>query len=340
LITSRVPDPDGYGRVIRAEDGSVDRIVEHRDATLEEREVDEVNAGFYVFDLDALRELIGSIGSDNAQGEHYLPDVISLLRRRGERVTAVRAGLDEVRGVNDRMQLAEAGVLLRRRTCMRWMEEGVTVIDPSSVHIDPTVSLEADVVIQPFTFLEGNTVIQAGAVVGPQSRVVDSRIGEGATVSFSVVVSSEIGASASVGPFASLRPGTVMKADSKIGTFVETKNTVIGEGSKANHLSYLGDARLGRRVNVGAGTITCNWDGIAKHETIIDDDVYVSSDTMLVAPVHLGERSATGAGSVVRKDVPAGSLAVGAPARIIEGKGNRIQNRGDGKENDGQDERQ
>lgn len=337
ILTSRVADPSGYGRVVRGADGSVDRIIEHEEASGDEREIDEINAGFYVFEASILRELIGSVGSDNARGEHYLPDMIGLLRDRGEVVVAVEADPDQVRGVNDRVQLAEAGVLLRRRTCTRWMEEGVTVIDPSTVYIDPTVTIEPEAVIQPFTFLEGDTVIEAGAVVGPQSRVVDSRIGEGAAVSFSVVVSSEIGPSASVGPFASLRPGTIMKERSKIGTFVEAKNTTLGEESKANHLTYLGDATVGRRVNVGAGTITCNWDGSDKHETVIDDDVYVSSDTMLVAPVHLGKRSATGAGSVVRNDVPADALAVGVPAKIIEGKGDRMQRRRDGKDRGRQD---
>lgn len=327
IVTARTSEPRGYGRVIRGADGSVDRIVEDADATDEERAVDEVNAGIYVFDVHAVAPLMDAVETHNAQGELYLTDVIGLLRERGEVVRAVEVSAEEVAGVNDRVQMARAGMALRRRTCERWMEEGVTVVDPSTTHIDPTVTIEPDAVIQPFSFLEGDTVVGAGATVGPQVRVVDTTVGDGATVTFAVVVGSDIGPGASVGPFASLRSGTVLAPNSKIGTFVETKNTTLGEKSKANHLSYLGDATVGRGVNIGAGTITCNWDGSAKHETVIEDDVYVSSDTMLVAPVHLGERAATGAGAVVRDDVPPDALAVGVPARIVEGKGDRMRKR-------------
>jgi bifunctional UDP-N-acetylglucosamine pyrophosphorylase/glucosamine-1-phosphate N-acetyltransferase len=204
------------------------------------------------------------------------------------------------------------------------MQQGATVVDPDSTFIDSTVTVERDAVILPFTFLEGETSIAAGAEVGPQTRLVDTRVGPGATVTFSVARDSDIGPNASVGPFASLRPGTKLAEGSKIGTFVETKNITLGEDSKANHLAYLGDAEIGRGVNVGAGTITCNWDGREKHKTTIDDEAYISSDTMLVAPVRIGKRAATGAGSVVREDVPDDSLAVGVPARIIKGRGDRM----------------
>ena len=215
------------------------------------------------------------------------------------------------------------------------MDDGVTVIDPATIYIDASVTIGRDAIIHPFTFLEGATVVGEGAEVGPQVRALDSEIGPRARVSFSVVTSSVVGPEASVGPFASLRPGTRLERGAKVGTFVETKNTVIGEHSKAPHLSYLGDATLGRGVNIGAGTITCNWDGRAKHSTTIDDDVYISSDTMLVAPVHIGARAATGAGAVVTRDVPEDALAVGAPARILEGRGDRMGAGGEVEHEDG-----
>ena len=204
------------------------------------------------------------------------------------------------------------------------MEEGVTIMDPSTTYIDATVTIEPDATILPFTFLEGSTTVAEGAEVGPQCRIVDSEVGPGAVVSYSVVRGSTLGPESSVGPYASLRPGTKLGRRAKLGTFVETKGTILGDDSKANHLAYLGDAEIGRGVNVGAGMITCNWDGRSKHKTVIDDDAYIGSDTMLVAPTHIGKRAATGAGSVVRGDVPDDALAVGVPARIIEGKGNKM----------------
>jgi bifunctional UDP-N-acetylglucosamine pyrophosphorylase/glucosamine-1-phosphate N-acetyltransferase len=207
------------------------------------------------------------------------------------------------------------------------MDEGVTIIDPQSTFIDVTVQLSRDVTIQPFTFLEGTTTIESGARVGPQTRIVDSEIGPNATVSFSVITDSKVGADASVGPFASLRPGSRLERGAHVGSFVETKATTMGEGSKAGHLAYLGDAQIGKDVNIGAGTITCNWDGQRKNATTIGDDAYIGSDTMLVAPVEVGARAATGAGSVVTHDVPEDALAVGVPARIINGKGDRMRRR-------------
>ncbi|HEX2058897.1 MAG TPA: bifunctional UDP-N-acetylglucosamine diphosphorylase/glucosamine-1-phosphate N-acetyltransferase GlmU [Actinomycetota bacterium] len=325
VLTADMPDPAGYGRVIRGEGDAVERIVEHRDATAEELLVPEINAGVYAFDAAALRRVIGAVGNDNAQGEQYLGDVLALLAAEGGRVVAFKTGYREVPGVNSRLQLAEAAAELRRRACERWMSEGVTIVDPATTYLDADVVLGADATIHPFTFLEGTTSVGRGAEVGPQTRVVDSVIEDGATVTFSVVRGSSIGPGASVGPFASLRPGTRLERGARAGTFVETKNTTIGEGSKANHLAYLGDAEIGRDANVGAGTITCNWDGRRKHKTVIEDEAYIASDTMLVAPVRIGKRAATGAGAVVRDDVPDEALAVGVPARIIEGKGNKLE---------------
>jgi bifunctional UDP-N-acetylglucosamine pyrophosphorylase/glucosamine-1-phosphate N-acetyltransferase len=323
VLTAIRGDPFGFGRVIRDERGEVEAIVEEREASHTQRLVTEVNAGVYVFDVAGLDDLLGRIGRSNEQGEHYLPDAIRLLRARGETVATHTTDAGEVLGVKSRLHLAEVEAVLRRRMCDRWMAEGVTVVDPGTTYIGGAVTLERDAVIHPFTFLEGSTRIGEGAVVGPQARIVDSDVGGDATVSFSVVVGSSIGAGASVGPFASVRPGTRLEPGAKAGTFVELKKTTLGERSKAPHLSYLGDAEIGRDVNVGAGTITCNWDGVNKNRTVIEDEAYISSDTMLVAPVTIGEGAATGAGAVVRADVPPGALAVGVPARTIEGKGRR-----------------
>jgi bifunctional UDP-N-acetylglucosamine pyrophosphorylase/glucosamine-1-phosphate N-acetyltransferase len=290
LLTASVHDPTGYGRIVRRDDGSVVKIVDR----------------------------------ENAQGEYYLPDVVELLLAADRVVTAVETDAEEVRGVKNRSQLAYVSGLLRHRVCEQWMAEGVSIVDPRTTYIDTTVVIERDATIHPFTFLEGDTFISEGAEVGPQVRIVDSSVGPGAVVTFAVVRESTIGPEAVVGPFASLRPGNKLERKAKVGTFVEAKSSTIGEGSKANHLSYLGDAELGRGVNVGAGTITCNWDGREKHKTVIEDDAYISSDTMLVAPARIGKRAATGAGAVVRGEVPDDALAVGMPARIIEGKGDRM----------------
>ncbi|MPZ68774.1 MAG: UDP-N-acetylglucosamine diphosphorylase/glucosamine-1-phosphate N-acetyltransferase [Actinobacteria bacterium] len=323
LLTADLDDPTGYGRVVRGVGSAVERIVEHGDATEEELALHEMNAGVYVFDGEALASMLPKLDDSNAQGEFYVTDVIGLLRAEGLGVVAYKTDAVETSGVNDRAQLSAAGRFLQERACEDLMAGGVTIVDPQTTYIDPTVVIESDSIILPMTFLEGSTVIRSGAEVGPQTRIIDSEIGPGATVTFSVVRHSTVGPAASVGPYASLRPGTVLEEGVHIGTFVETKKTTIGRGSKAPHLAYLGDAEIGENVNVGAGTITCNWDGVAKHKTVIEDDAYISSDTMLVAPVRIGKGAATGAGSVVRDDVPDGALAVGVPARIIEGKGNR-----------------
>lgn len=324
VLTARVEDPSGYGRVVRASDGLIERVVEEKDATPDERMIDEINTGACVFELAALASVLVKLGSDNAQQEYYLTDSLSLLLDEGHTVSGYETTHREADGVNSRAHLAQVGAELRRRACEHWMEQGVTIVDPASTFIDPTVTIESDAVIQPFTFLEGNTTIGKGAEIGPQVRIIDSSVAAGAVITFAVVRGSTIGAGASVGPFASLRPGTTLERGARAGTFVETKKTTIGEDSKVNHLAYLGDATIGKGVNVGAGTITCNWDGTTKHETVIDDDAYIGSDTMLVAPTHIGKRAATGAGSVVRGDVPDDALAVGAPARIIEGQGDKM----------------
>ena len=334
VLSCRMHDPSGRGRIVRDGDGGLLRIVEDRDADEDERRIDEINGGIYVFDVGRLQRAIDKVDSENAQGEYYLTDVIEFLREEGETVLAHMTHGHDCFGVNSRTELSEAARLLRQRTCDRLMDGGVTIVDPSTTYIDAGVQIEPDATILPSTFLEGDTKVGSGAEIGPHARIIDSTVEAGASVTYAVVRGSSIGPRATVGPFASLRPGTRLEADAHVGTFVETKKALVGEGSKVPHLSYVGDATIGRDVNVGAGTITCNWDGREKHETTIEDGAYISSDTMLVAPVRIGKKAATGAGSVVREDVPDGALAVGVPARIIEGKGDRIKKTRPGNDGD------
>jgi bifunctional UDP-N-acetylglucosamine pyrophosphorylase / glucosamine-1-phosphate N-acetyltransferase len=321
LMTAVVDDPTGYGRVIRDADGSVDRIVEQKDASADEAAVREINAGMYVFRAETLRQYLPEIGVDNAQGEMYLTDVPGLLRRDGDRVAAsVVSDVTVTYGVNDRAQLALVGRLLNERIVRRWQLEGVTVVDPATTWIDDDAVLAPDVTILPNTHILRATTIAEGAIIGPDTSLVGCEVGEGASVRRTDATFAVIGAEATVGPFSFLRPGTVLGAKGKIGAYVETKNAEIGEGSKVPHLSYVGDATIGRGVNLGASTITANYDDVNKHRTEIGDEVHTGSHTVLVAPVRLGAGAKTGAGAVVRKDVPAGALAMTvAPQRNIEG---------------------
>ena len=321
LMTAVVDDPTGYGRVIRDADGGVDRIVEQKDASADEAAVREINAGMYVFRAETLRRYLPEIGVDNAQGEMYLTDVPGLLRRDGDRVAAsVVSDVTVTFGVNDRAQLALVGKLLNRRIVNRWQLEGVTIVDPDTTWIDDDATLAPDVTILPNTQILRATTIAAGATIGPDTTLVDCEVGEDATVRRTDATLAVIGAQATVGPFSFLRPGTILGAKGKIGAYVETKNAEIGEGSKVPHLSYVGDATIGRGVNLGASTITANYDDVNKHRTVIEDEVHTGSHTTLVAPVRLGAGAKTGAGAAVRKDVPAGALAMSvAPQRNIEG---------------------
>ena len=321
LMTAVVDDPTGYGRVIRDADGGVDRIVEQKDASDDEAAVSEINAGMYVFRSETLRRYLPEIGVDNAQGEMYLTDVPGLLRRDGDRVAAsVVSDVSVTFGVNDRSQLALVGRLLNQRIVRRWQREGVTIVDPETTWIDDDAKLAPDVTILPNTQILRATVIAEGATVGPDTTLVDCEVGEDAVVKRTDANLAVIGANATVGPFSFLRPGTVLGAGGKIGAYVETKNAEIGEGSKVPHLSYVGDATIGRGVNLGASTITANYDDVNKHRTVVGDEVHTGSHTVLVAPVRLGAGAKTGAGAVVRKDVPAGALAMSvAPQRNIDG---------------------
>ncbi|MFT4219956.1 MAG: bifunctional UDP-N-acetylglucosamine diphosphorylase/glucosamine-1-phosphate N-acetyltransferase GlmU [Microbacterium sp.] len=321
ILSAELDEPTGYGRVIRTADGSVARIVEERDASPDEAAVHEINAGVYVFRAAPLRDHLRLVDTANAQGERYLTDVIGLLRAANEAVAAAAAPDPRVAlGVNDRVQLAEAAAILNARIVRDWQLAGVTVIDPTTTWIDETVVLAPDVTILPGTQLLRATVVATGAVIGPDTTLVDCEVGEGATVKRTDGTLAVIGAGASVGPFSYLRPGTCLGANGKIGTFVETKNATIGERSKVPHLSYVGDTTIGMGANLGAGAITANYDDLAKHRTEIGDEVHTGSHNVFVAPVRLGAGAKTGAGAVIRKDVPAGALALSvAPQRNLEG---------------------
>jgi bifunctional UDP-N-acetylglucosamine pyrophosphorylase/glucosamine-1-phosphate N-acetyltransferase len=321
LLTARFPDPTGYGRVLRSADGHVDRIVEQRDASPEELAVDEINAGVYVFRATGLDARLAALDVVNDQGERYLTDVIGALRADGETVGAVVVPDPAVvAGINDRAQLSEVAARLNASIVRRWQLAGVTVQDPATTWIDARVTLEQDVTVLPNTHLAGATTVARDAVVGPDTTLVDTEVGEGAHVRRSEVTLAVIGAGADVGPFSYIRAGTTLGARGKIGAYVETKNAEIGAGTKVPHLSYVGDATVGEGTNLGCGTITANYDGEHKHRTTIGSHVRSASNTVYVAPVRIGDGAYTGAGAVVRKDVPAGALALTvAPQRNVEG---------------------
>ncbi len=318
VLTTEVEDATGYGRIVREPGtGDVLRIVEHKDASDAEREIREINSSIYVFDAAVLRGALGRLGRDNAQGEVYLTDVLAIARGDGGHVRALRA--DDpyvVEGVNDRVQLAALAAELNRRILEDWMREGVTVVDPATTWVDVDVELERDVTILPNTQLHGATVVREGATVGPDTTLTDVEVGPRATVVRTHGSLAVIGEKASVGPFAYLRPGTVLGRKGKIGTFVETKNAQIGEGSKVPHLSYIGDATIGEHSNIGAASVTVNYDGVNKHRTTIGSHARTGADNMFVAPVTVGDGAYTGAGTVIRRDVPAGALGVSAGAVV------------------------
>ncbi len=321
VMTARVDDATGYGRVVHDTDGAICRIVEHRDATEAERAITEINAGLYVFDATTLRDVLGGLDRDNAQGELYLTDVVAIARAAGKPVGAfVAPDAQVVEGVNDRAQLSAMGAALNRGVVNRWMRAGVTIVDPATTWIDVTVTLEPDSTLLPGTQLHGTTSVATGAVVGPDSTLTDVSIGEGATVTRTHGSSATIGAGATVGPFSYLRPGTALGANGKIGAFVETKNAHIGANSKVPHLSYVGDATIGEHSNIGAATIFVNYDGVNKNHTTVGDHVRIGSDNSLIAPLTIGDGAYTGAGAIVRRDVPAGALGRNSvPQQVIEG---------------------
>jgi bifunctional UDP-N-acetylglucosamine pyrophosphorylase/glucosamine-1-phosphate N-acetyltransferase len=311
VLSAVVDRPYGYGRIIRSQ-GRLARIVEERDASPAEREIREINSGIYAFALGPLFDSLRRIESKNAQGEYYLPDLIALYRRRRLPVECVAAQHSrEVLGINSRTELAEVSRIVRQQKNEELMASGVTIEDPATTYIDDDVMVGPDTVIRPGVWLEGRTVVGAACVIHSGVRIVDSTIGDGVEINnFCVVVSSTVAAGARLGPFAHIRPASEIGERARVGNFVELKKTRLGPGSKANHLAYLGDATIGERVNIGAGTITCNYDGAAKHQTTIEDDVFIGSDTQLVAPVHVGRGAYVAAGSCITEGVPAGALGI------------------------------
>jgi bifunctional UDP-N-acetylglucosamine pyrophosphorylase/glucosamine-1-phosphate N-acetyltransferase len=320
VLTAVLPDPAAYGRVIRDAAGEVRAIVEAKDATPEEKAVNEINVGIYAFDPAALLHVLGGLQPQNAQGEYYLTDVVGLLRAAGRAVRAVAAGDPrEGLGVNTHGELAEAAAVLRARRVEALMDAGVSIEDPATTYVGLDVSVEADAVLRPFSILEGLTIVRSGASVGPYSRLQDVELGPGAQVlDHCVLRQCVVGPGASIGPFAHIRPESRIGARAKVGNFVELKKTDLGEGSKAPHLSYVGDAKVGPGVNIGAGTITCNYDGTHKHLTRIEAGAFIGSDTTLVAPVTVGEGAYVAAGSAITEDVPAGALALGRARQHVK----------------------
>lgn len=320
VLTAEFENPFGYGRILR-QGPEVVGIVEEKDATDEQREIREINSGMYAFATDSIIESIGALSSNNSQGEEYLTDVISIMNQKGERVIGVQAAdSNDILGINDRDQLAQAGAIMRDRINRRWMQSGVTIVDPSSTWLDVDVEIEPDVTLLPQTILRGPTSVETGAQVGPGTTLISCEVGEGAVIRHTWAELAVIGPQASVGPYTYLRPGTEIGANGKAGSFVEIKNSQIGRSSKVPHLSYVGDATIGENSNIGAGTVFVNYDGVNKHRTVIGDGVRVGSDNMLVAPVEIASGAYTAAGSVITEDVPPGAMAVGrAKQRNISG---------------------
>ncbi len=311
VATADLADPSGYGRVVRHE-GELVRIVEDRDATPAERAITEINSGIYAFSLASLFDALPKLGTRNAQGEYYLPELVDVHRQAGRVVIAERlTDPDEIRGINTRAELALVGRLLQQRINEALMSSGVTLVDPAAAYIGPDVAIGSDTVVQPGVFLEGRTVIGSECEIHAGARIVDSTLGSRVTVfNHTVITGSEIDDDSHVGPFARIRPYTTLGAGSQVGNFVEIKKSTVGQGTKIGHLSYIGDASVGSGVNIGAGTITCNFDGRAKHQTTIGDKAFVGSDSTLVAPVTVGAGAYVAAGSAITEDVPAGSLGI------------------------------
>jgi bifunctional UDP-N-acetylglucosamine pyrophosphorylase / glucosamine-1-phosphate N-acetyltransferase len=321
VLTARVGRPDGYGRIVR-EHGRIAAIVEHKDATPAEREIDEINSGIYAFAAEPLFDALKSIGSANAQGEYYLPDLVRIYRGHGLAVETVSLeDPREILGVNSRRELADVAAILKTTRNEELMASGVTLVDPATAYIGPDVTIGPDTIIQPNVYLEGRTRIGSNCEIHAGVRIVDSTIDDGVVVNnYCVITESHIASGARIGPFAHIRPQSDVGEGAHVGNFTELKKTTMGKGSKANHLSYLGDTTIGENVNIGAGTITCNYDGVRKHQTIIEDGAFIGSDTQIIAPVTVHQGAYVGTGTTIREDVPAGALAVSAgKQRNIEG---------------------
>ncbi|MDQ0204341.1 bifunctional UDP-N-acetylglucosamine diphosphorylase/glucosamine-1-phosphate N-acetyltransferase GlmU [Pectinatus haikarae] len=312
VLTAVMPDPTGYGRIIRTFGGEFKKIVEHKDASIAEKAVTEVNTGIYCFNAGELFAALCKVGHDNAQGEYYLPDVLEIIHAEGKKVTAVAAeSYKATLGINSREQLSQAEKILHQRKNRQLMADGVTIMDPDTTYVDSDVKIGRDTIIYPSTWIEGDSVVGAECEIGPCSRFCDTSIGSGSVISFTYAHQCEIGADVTMGPYVHLRPNTKIADRAHIGNFVEVKNSNIGEGTKLPHLSYIGDSDIGTGVNMGCGCITVNYDGKKKYRTTIEDNAFVGCNSNLVAPVKVGKGSYIGAGSTITKDVPAGELAVG-----------------------------
>ena len=321
VVTAIVDDPQGYGRIVRSGE-QIAGIVEQKDASPAERKIREINSGIYAFSLEGLFDAVRGIAAENAQKEYYLPDLVAVYRERESIVETITvSNPDEIRGINSRLELAAVSRIVRDQKTTELMASGVTIEDPATTYVDAGVTVGSDTILHPGISIEGTTAIGAGCEIHSGARIVDSRIGDRVTILNHCIITNAIVADdASIGPFAHLRHGADVRAGAKVGNFVELKKTVLGAGSKANHLAYLGDATIGEHVNIGAGTITCNYDGVNKNQTVIEDGAFVGSDSQLIAPVTIGKGAYVGSGSTIRDDVPAGALAVTAgKQRNIDG---------------------
>lgn len=324
IMSAIVPWESDFGRILRDDAGNIKEIKEFRDASEEEKKIKEVNLAIYLLDRDFFISALPDIRSENAQKEYYLTDLASLARKRKENIGSYICSDPEISmGVNCRSDLAKVEDIVKRRKLRRLMDSGVTIVDPSSTFIDDDVEIGMDTIIHPFTFIRGSAKIGENCSIGPSSDITDCLIGDFSKISYSIAVSSTIGAHAEIGPFSYIRPNNLLADKVKVGDFVELKKSVIGTGSKIPHLSYVGDAEIGEKVNIGAGTITCNYDGKTKHKTVIGSNTKIGSNTNLVAPVTVGENCVTGAGAVIIDNVPDDALAVGVPARIVEKKSDK-----------------
>ncbi|MCL2491790.1 MAG: bifunctional UDP-N-acetylglucosamine diphosphorylase/glucosamine-1-phosphate N-acetyltransferase GlmU [Coriobacteriia bacterium] len=321
VLTAVFDDPFGYGRIVRDDTDHLDAIVEQKDATAEQCEIKETNAGAYAFDLDGLFEALDQIDNDNAKKEYYLTDIVKIYNDEGRKVRAFEVtDNDETLGVNDRTQLAEATAILHKRITHKWLHKGVTIVSPETTWIGPEVTIERDVEIWPNTYLRGKTHIGKGSTIGPDTRLVDVTVGEQTLIDSSIVLESEVGDFVNIGPRSYIRPGCVFETGSKVGTSCELKKAHVGPGSKVPHLAYIGDTTIGKKSNIGAGVITCNYDGYVKSKTEIGDHAFIGSDVMLVAPVKVGDGANIAAGSAISTDIPADAMAIErADLRVEEG---------------------
>lgn len=320
ILTSIVDNPDGYGRIIRNDSGDVKRIVEHKDCSEVELKVKEINSGMYCFDIDALLNSLNKLSNNNAQGEYYLTDVIEILKDQGEKIGAINVPFQEIIGVNSRVELSMAEKIMQNRINLSHMENGVTFIDPDSTYIECDVKIEGDTLIYPGNVLEGNTVIKGGCTLYSNSRIIDSIIEEGVIIESSVINKSRVGEGTTVGPYANIRPESVIGKNVKIGDFVEIKKSIIGDNTKISHLTYIGDAEVGKGCNLGCGTVVVNYDGKSKNKTIIGNNSFIGCNTNLVSPVEVKDNTYIAAGSTITKEVPEGALAI-ARARQVNLKG-------------------